>query len=218
VSVNGPNLEDVRIGCVGRPIKDVQVKIAEDGEILIKGPNVMMRYYKRPDLTADVIKDGWFHTGDIGTMVEGEFLKITDRKKEIFKTSGGKYITPQIMENSFKESRFIEQIMVIGENKKHPAALIQPDFVFLKDWAARKNISYVSNAELIAHPKVMARVEKEIEEINGRFGQWERLKKFELTPELWSVDGGELTPTLKLRRKPIMEKYKHLVVKIYGDE
>jgi len=218
VSVNGPNLEDVRIGCVGRPISHVQVKIAEDGEILIKGPNVMMGYYKRPDLTADVIKDGWFHTGDIGTMVEGEFLKITDRKKEIFKTSGGKYITPQIIENSFKESRFIEQIMVIGENKKHPAALIQPDFVFLKDWAARKNISYGSNAELIAHPKVMARVEKEIEEINGRFGQWERIKKFELTPELWSVDGGELTPTLKLRRKPIMDKYKDLVVKIYGDE
>jgi long-chain acyl-CoA synthetase len=150
--------------------------------------------------------------------VEGEFLKITDRKKEIFKTSGGKYITPQIMENSFKESRFIEQIMVIGENKKHPAALIQPDFVFLKDWADRKGIKATTNAELIAHPKVVARIEKEVEEANGRFGQWERLKKFELTPELWSVDGGELTPTLKLRRKPIMDKYKDLVVKIYGDE
>jgi len=178
-----------------------------------------MGYYKRPDLTDEVMKDGWFHTGDIGTMVEGVYLKITDRKKEIFKTSGGKYIIPQAMENRFKESRFIEQLMIIGEAQKHPAALIQLDYVFVREWCKRKGIDVsgkpdVAFAEI---PEVVARVQREVDEINPDFGKWEQVKKFALTPSVWSIDSGELTPTLKLRRKPILEKYANLVNEIYAD-
>jgi long-chain acyl-CoA synthetase len=218
VAVNCQKNNAVRIGTVGIPIKDVQVKIAEDGEILIKGPNVMMGYYKRPDLTAEVIdSEGWLHTGDIGEMVEGKFLKITDRKKEIFKTSGGKYIAPQMMENKFKESRFIEQIMVIGENQKHPAALIVPAFAFIKEWAARKNISGLNtNEDIINHSRVKERIWQEVKEMNKNFGHWEEVKKIELLPNEWSIDGGELTPTLKLKRKFILEKYKDVVARIYS--
>lgn len=207
----------VRIGCVGPVIDDVQVKIAEDGEILIQGPNVMMGYYNLPDKTAEVIKDGWFHTGDIGEMVEGKFLKITDRKKEIFKTSGGKYIAPQAMENKFKESRFIEQLIVIGENEKFPSALIVPNFDFVKEWAKRKELNFdaASNDEIIANDGVKARIQEEVETYNKGYGSWEQLKCVELLNAEMTIEGGELTPTLKLKRKNIMEIHAAIVAKIY---
>ncbi|MDX5449067.1 MAG: AMP-binding protein, partial [Bacteroidota bacterium] len=201
----------------GRPLKDVEVQIAADGEILVKGPNVMMGYYKRPDLTAQVIdEDGWFHTGDIGEMVEGEYLKITDRKKEIFKTSGGKYVAPQIMENAFKESHFIENIMVIGEGEKHPAAFIQPDFAFLRSWCKRKNIPFQSEQQIIKEKRVIDRIQKEVDIHNKDFGHWEQVKRFALTPDVWSIDGGQLTPTLKLKRRNILSSYPDLYKDIYG--
>ena len=218
VSVNEVNNNGMRIGTTGRPIKHVQVKIAEDGEILVKGPNVMMGYYKRPDLTDEVIdKDGWFHTGDIGELVEGQFLKITDRKKEIFKTSGGKYVAPQIMENQFKESRFIEQLMVIGENRKHPAALIVPSFEFLTEWCRKKGYNCGSNEEMINNEKVLARFQKEVDEKNEAFGKWEQIKRFKLLSKEFTVEGGELTPTLKLKRKNILSKYASLIDEIYPE-
>lgn len=217
VSVNEVGNNGLKFGSTGRPIADVHVKIAEDGEILVKGPNVMMGYYKRPDLTDEVIdKDGWFHTGDIGEMVNGQFLRITDRKKEIFKTSGGKYIAPQLMENIYKESRFIEQIMVIGENRKHPAALIVPAFDFLKEWCQRKGYDCGSREAMIINEKVIARIQEEIDEKNAQFGKWEQVKKFELLAAEFSIQGGEITPTLKLKRKAILEKNKSLIEKIYG--
>ncbi len=219
VSVNQIENNGMKFGTTGRPIKDVQVKIAEDGEILVKGPNVMMGYYKRPDLTKEVMDaDGWFHTGDIGEMVDGQFLKITDRKKEIFKTSGGKYIAPQLMENKFKESRFIEQIIVIGENRKHPSALIVPDFEFLKDWCSKKSYNCGSNKEMIENEKVIERIQKEVDEKNKNFGNWEQIKRFKLLEKQFTVEGGELTPTLKLKRKKIMEEYTDLVDSIYPDK
>lgn len=209
----------IRIGTVGPLIDGVQVKIAEDGEILVKGPNVMMGYYKNPEATTEAIdSEGWFHTGDIGDFVEGKFLRITDRKKEMFKTSGGKFVVPQIMENTFKESRFIEQIMVVGEGQKFPAALIVPNFAFMKDWAERKgfNLRKSSNREIIEDQRVIDRIQKEVTEFNKRFGHWEQVKKFELLSEEMSVESGELTPTLKLKRKIILEKHKVLIDKIYG--
>lgn len=209
----------IRIGTVGPLIDGVQVKIAEDGEILVKGPNVMMGYYKNPEATTEAIdSEGWFHTGDIGDFVEGKFLRITDRKKEMFKTSGGKFVVPQIMENTFKESRFIEQIMVVGEGQKFPAALIVPNFAFMKDWAERKgfDLRKSSNREIIEDQRVIDRIQKEVTEFNKRFGHWEQVKKFELLSEEMSVESGELTPTLKLKRKIILEKHKVLIDKIYG--
>ena len=209
----------IRIGTVGAVVDDVEVKIADDGEILVKGPNVMMGYYNLPEQTAEVIKDGWFHTGDIGEFVEGTFLKITDRKKEIFKTSGGKYIVPQAMENKFKESRFIEQIMVIGEGQKFPAALIVPTFLFLKEWAIRKKIDLGdgSNDSIIANEHVIARIQKEVDSFNKNLGNWEQVKSFQLLNNEFSIDGGELTPTLKLKRKKILEIHSEKVDKIYCD-
>jgi long-chain acyl-CoA synthetase len=207
----------VRIGTVGKPLFNVQVKIADDGEILVKGPNVMMGYYNLPEKTKEVIdEDGWLHTGDIGELSADGFLKITDRKKEIFKTSGGKYIAPQLMENKFKESRFIEQIMIVGENEKMPAAIIQPDFAFLKEWCLRKKINCSTNEEMVKNPKVIERFQKEIDQLNEHFAKYEKVKKFELCSEPWTIDGGELTPTLKLKRKNIINKYKDLYEKIYG--
>lgn len=209
----------IKIGSVGTTLDGVTVKIAEDGEILVKGPNVMMGYYNQPEKTAEAIdKEGWFHTGDIGQIDDGKFLKITDRKKEIFKTSGGKYIIPQMMENKFKESRFIEQIMVIGEGEKHPAALIVPQFDFVKEWAKRKNIDLPANAsndEIIAHPKVIERIKREVNDYNANYGKFEQIKKFELLNKEMSTEGGELTPTLKFKRKIIMEMYKDKVDAIY---
>ncbi len=216
ISVNCRWNDGVRIGTVGRPIREAEVKIAEDGEILFKGPNLMMGYYKRPDLTAEVIdKDGYFHTGDIGEFVEGEFLKITDRKKEIFKTSGGKYIAPQIMENAFKSSRFIEQLMVIGENEKHPAAFIQVDFDFCLDWCKRKGHKVSTKEELLTFQPFLDRLQAEVDKLNAPFGHWEQVKKYELTPDAWSIQSGQLTPTLKLRRRVVMDMYADLYEKIY---
>lgn len=210
----------IRIGTVGPLIDGVEVKIAEDGEILAKGPNVMMGYYNLPEVTAEVIdSEGWFHTGDIGMFQEGIFLKITDRKKEIFKTSGGKYIVPQAMENKFKESRFIEQLIVVGENQKFPAAFIVPNFAFVKDWAARKgnDLSNASNSEISTNPDVIRRIQEEVEEFNKGYGHWEQIKKIALLPAEFSIDGGELTPTLKLKRKMILQKYAAEFAKLYEE-
>ncbi|MGB0934153.1 MAG: AMP-dependent synthetase/ligase [Lishizhenia sp.] len=209
----------VKIGSVGTTIKDVTVKIAEDGEILVKGPNVMMGYYNNPEKTAEEIdEEGWFHTGDIGQIEEGKFLRITDRKKEIFKTSGGKYIIPQMMENKFKESRFIEQIMVIGEGQKHPAALIVPQFEFIKDWAKRKEYKIAqNNTEISINDKVIARIQREVDKYNENYGSFEQIKKFALLDKELSVEGGELTPTLKLKRKVILSLHEDKVTEIYGE-
>jgi long-chain acyl-CoA synthetase len=206
-----------RVGTVGKPIQHVEVKIAEDGEILCKGSNVMMGYYKDAEKTAEAIQNGYFHTGDIGEFDADGFLKITDRKKEMFKTSGGKYIAPQLLENAMKQSRFIEQIMVIGDGEKMPAAFIQPNFDFVREWAKLHQISLgESNQALIENTQVLDRIQEEITALNEKFGTWERIKRFELTPELWSIKDGHLTPTLKLRRKIILEKYKYLYQKIYS--
>lgn len=218
IAVNCADNDGIKIGTVGRPLSNVQVKIAEDGEILVKGPNVMMGYYNNEAATAETIRDGWLHTGDIGEMDKDGFLKITDRKKEIFKTSGGKYIAPQVMENKIKESLFIDQLMVIGEFKKHPSALIQPSFEYLKSYCLKNNIPYDSDKEIIKRSEILAKFEEEIEKYNVNFAKFEKIKQFRLTPDVWSITGGELTPTLKLRRKVIMEKYKTLVNDIYGSE
>jgi long-chain acyl-CoA synthetase len=217
IAVNDQRNKGFKIGTVGKVIRNVEVKIAEDGEILCKGPNVMLGYYKDEEKTAEALKDGYFHTGDIGEIDKEGFLKITDRKKEMFKTSGGKYIAPQLIENAMKQSRFVEQIMVIGEGEKMPAAFIQPNFEFVKEWAKIHKISLGStNAEIASNPDVIKRIDSEIEEINKKFGHWEQIKRFELTPDVWSIDGGQLTPTLKLKRKIIKEIYKDLYAKIYG--
>jgi long-chain acyl-CoA synthetase len=217
IAVNDQRNKGFKIGTVGKVIRNVEVKIAEDGEILCKGPNVMLGYYKDEEKTAEALKDGYFHTGDIGEIDKEGFLKITDRKKEMFKTSGGKYIAPQLIENAMKQSRFIEQIMVIGEGEKMPAAFIQPNFEFVKEWAKLHNVTLgSSNEEVVKNEEVKKRIDTEIEEINKKFGHWEQIKRFELTPDVWSIDGGQLTPTLKLKRKIIKEIYKDLYAKIYG--
>lgn len=216
VAVNDMRNHNFKIGTVGKVLDNVAVKIAEDGEILCKGPTLMLGYYKDEEKTAEVLKDGYFHTGDIGELDKEGFLRITDRKKEMFKTSGGKYVAPQIIENTLKQSRFIEQVMVIGEGEKMPAALIQPNFDFITEWAKIKGYNIgATQQEIAANPKVIERIKEEVERINADFGSWEQVKKFELTPEIWSIDLGHLTPTLKLRRKIILERYKNLYDKIY---
>ncbi|MFC4476064.1 AMP-dependent synthetase/ligase [Flavobacterium chungangensis] len=218
IAVNDQRNKGFKIGTVGKPIRNVEIKIAEDGEILLKGPNVMLGYYKDPEKTAEAVIDGYFHTGDIGEIDSEGFLKITDRKKEMFKTSGGKYIAPQMIENAMKQSRFIEQIMVIGEGEKMPGAFIQPNFEFVKEWAKIHKITLgSSDAEISANADVIKRIDEEVEGINKKFGHWEQVKRFELTPDVWSIDGGQLTPTLKLKRKIIKEIYKDLYAKIYGN-
>lgn len=216
ISVNDMRNGGFRVGTVGKVLEGVEVKIAEDGEILCKGPNVMIGYYKDETQTAEALKDGYFHTGDIGEIDADGFLKITDRKKEMFKTSGGKYVAPQMLENTFKQSRFIEQIMVIGEGEKMPAAFIQPNFEFVREWASRHNLKFNTNEELCANQMVIDRIQEEIDHCNEKFGNWEKVKRFELTPDVWSIDEGHLTPTMKLRRKIIKEKYSDLYQKIYG--
>jgi long-chain acyl-CoA synthetase len=216
IAVNHVEKENNMIGTVGPLIEGVEVKIAEDGEILTRGPHIMKGYYNKPDLTAEAIDaDGWFHTGDIGTFVHQNFLKITDRKKEIFKTSGGKYIAPQQMENKFKESTLIEQVMVCGEGEKFPVALVVPDFAQLKEYCNHKNIAYTANEEMVCHPAIVAKIEQEIEVLNQCFAQYERVKKIKLMPKLWSVDSGELTPTLKLKRKIITQNNKANIDALY---
>lgn len=216
ISVNRFNEKNRKFGTVGTVIKGVDVKIAEDGEICCKGDNVMMGYYKRPDLTDEVIdKDGYFHTGDIGIMEDHKFLKITDRKKEIFKTSGGKYVAPQPIENKMKESPFIEQMIVVGPERKFAGALIVPSFENLKEWAKQNKISFGTIHDLVRHPAVLEMYKHVVEEFNQQFNHVEQIKKFELCPTEWTVDGGELTPTLKLKRKVITEKYKDAIERIY---
>ena len=216
ISVNRYKITDRMFGTVGLVINGVEVKLEADGEICCRGENVMMGYYKRPDLTAEVIDpEGYFHTGDIGTFVNGRFLKITDRKKEIFKTSGGKYVAPQPVENKMKESKFVEQMMVVGADQKFAGALIVPAFETLQAWAKEQGISFRSREELITQPRVLDLYKKIIESYNPQFNQVEQIKKFELLPNEWTVDRGEMTPTLKLRRKVIMENYKDQVAKIY---
>ena len=216
IAVNDMRDFGFKVGTVGKLIDNVEVKIAEDGEILCKGPNVMMGYYKDEELTKQALADGYFHTGDIGEIDSEGFLKITDRKKEMFKTSGGKYISPQLLENAMKQSRFIEQIMVIGDGQKMPAAFIQPNFEFIREWQKLHKIPVdTTNDRLVSNPKVIDRIQEEIDILNDKFGNWEKIKRFELTPDVWSITGGHLTPTLKLKRKIIMEKYIDLFHKIY---
>lgn len=218
VSVNN-FVTGIRIGTVGALIEGVQVKIATDGEILVKGPNVMLGYYNNIEATNEVMdSEGWFHTGDIGEFQDGKYLKITDRKKEIFKTSGGKYIVPQAMENRFKQSRFIEQIMVIGEGEKFPAAFVVPNFAFAKEWANRHGLHFesMSNEEIVIQSEFIERMNEEIAEINQVFGNWEQVKKIALLPSEFTIDGGELTPTLKLKRKKILDKYQEGYQKIFS--
>jgi long-chain acyl-CoA synthetase len=217
VSASICNHQDIRIGMVGKIVKDVEVKIAADGEIMVKGPNVMQGYYKQPDLTAEVLEpDGWFHTGDIGELHEGHYLKITDRKKEMFKTSGGKYIAPQPMENKFKESSLIEQILVVGENKNYPAALIVPSMLGLQDWCRHKDIPYTTDAEMLQKPEIIEKFQKEIDNLNKYFGKWEQVKRFKILSKQWTVESGELTPTMKLKRKVIHQKFAKEIESLYA--
>ena len=216
IAVNDMRNFGFKVGTVGKLIDNVEVKIAEDGEILCKGPNVMIGYYKDEELTKQALADGYFHTGDIGEIDSEGFLKITDRKKEMFKTSGGKYISPQLLENAMKQSRFIEQIMVIGDGQKMPAAFIQPNFEYIREWEKLHKIPVdKTNEEIISNPKVIDRIQDELDILNDKFGNWEKIKRFELTPDVWSIPGGHLTPTLKLKRKIVMEKYIDLFHKIY---
>lgn len=205
----------IRIGYVGKVIEDVEVKIAEDGEVLCKGPNVMMGYYKDEEKTKEVLKDGWFHTGDIG-QIDNEFLKITDRKKEMFKTSGGKYVAPQLLENSLKASHLIEQLIVIGEGRKFPAALIVASEDGVKEYCRRKELNYTTHAEMLQHDVIQDKIKRDVAKANSEYGSWEQIKKFEVLEVPFTIEGGELTPTLKLKRKPIKEKYKDLIEKIYA--
>jgi long-chain acyl-CoA synthetase len=219
ISVNRYESYGRRFGTVGNVIRNVEVKLAEDGEICCKGSNVMLGYYKRPDLTAECIdSEGWFHTGDIGIWVEGNFLKITDRKKEIFKTSGGKYVAPQPIENKMKESPFIEQMMVVGAERKFTAALIVPAMGNLISWSRKRGIDVQSPEKLLDNPKVIEHYKAIVEKYNQHFNPVEQVKKFELINAEWTINGGELTPTLKLKRKVIMEKYANAIERIYAAE
>ncbi len=216
IAVNRFNPDETRISTVGPLISGVEVKIAEDGEILTRGPHIMKGYYKRPDLTAEAIdSEGWFHTGDIGQFVENKYLKITDRKKEMFKTSGGKYIAPQLVENKFKESRYMEQIMVIGEGEKFPSAIVVPSFVDVKSWCEIKGIPYTTNEEMVCNAQVLEKFQKEFDEMNENFAQYERVKKFILMPRPFTIESGEMTPTLKLKRKIIMQNCQGQIEKMY---
>jgi long-chain acyl-CoA synthetase len=217
ISVNRFNPLNRKFGTVGPLIQNVEVKFAEDGEICCKGDNIMMGYYKRPDLTAEVMEGPWFHTGDIGTLEEGKFLKITDRKKEIFKTSGGKYVAPQPIENKMKEARLIEQIMVVGAAQKFTGALIVPAFNILKEQFAKEGKEYPGNLAVCKDPQVIQQIREAVDKYNSFFNQVEQIKRFELLPAEWTIDGGELTPTLKLKRKVITEKYSEQINNIYHE-
>jgi long-chain acyl-CoA synthetase len=216
ISVNDQRQKGFKVGTVGKIIEDVEVKIAETGEILVKGPNVMLGYYKDDERTASVLKNGYFYTGDKGEIDSEGFLKITGRTKEMFKTSGGKYVVPPLLEGELKQSLFIEQVMVIGEGEKMPAAFIQPNFEFIKEWIHHKNLKIgTTNKEIATSDVVIQRIQKEVDKCNKNFGKWEQIKRFELTPEVWSIDDGHLTPTMKMKRVIIKEIYKDLYNKIY---
>ena len=218
VSVNTIKNGYFKIGTVGKVVEGVEVKIAENGEILIKGPNIMQGYYKDPKKTAEAIKDGYFYSGDKGEIDADGFLKITGRTKEMFKTSGGKYVIPTLLEGELKQSLFIEQIMVVGEGEKMPAALIQPNFEFIQEWIDKKGLNIGKTPKEIATSEVIIKkIQEEVDKGNKNFGNWERIKRFELTPDIWSIEGGQLTPTMKMRRKIIKEIYKDLYHKIYAE-
>ena len=216
IAVNRFQEKGRMFGTVGPVLEGVEIKIAEDGEILCKGPNVMMGYYKRPDLTAQEIKDGWFHTGDIGMLTENNFLKITDRKKELFKTSGGKYVAPLPIENKLKESPFVEQVMLVGSERKFVSALIVPSFPNLRDWCRKNNIPDAGKEELLRNVKVIELFKDLVENFNKYFNHVEQVKKFELLPDEWSIDTGEMTPKLSLKRKVVIEKYRDAIERIYA--
>jgi long-chain acyl-CoA synthetase len=216
ISVNCRKKGGTKFGTVGLVLEGQEVKLEADGEICVKGPSVMMGYYKKPELTAETIIDGWLHTGDIGVFEDGKFLKITDRKKELFKTSGGKYVAPQAIENKLKESPFVEQIMVVGADQKFVGALIVPSLPNLKEWMRLKEIKFTTNEDAIHHPKVLELYKELIESFNKFFNHVEQIKKFELLPNEWSIDTGEMTPKLSMKRKVIMEKYKSAVDRIYN--
>jgi long-chain acyl-CoA synthetase len=219
IAVNDFKKGRCRIGTVGPALPGVTIKIAPDGEICIKGPNVMLGYYKQPELTAQVIdEEGWLHTGDIGELVDGEFLKITDRKKELFKTSGGKYVAPQVIENKFKESFLIDQIMVLGENKKTVSALIVPSLPSLSAWCEQQGLTFKTKEEMLRSQQVIKKYAEIRDDFNKRFSEVEKVKKFVLLLDEWSVDSGEITPTLKLKRKVILDKYKSIIADLYNDE
>ena len=219
IAVNNFDNDKIKIGTVGLVLNNVKVKLGEDGEVYVKGQNIMMGYYKQPELTKEVIdEEGWFHTGDIGVFEDEKFLKITDRKKEMFKTSGGKYVTPQSIENKLKESRFIEQVMVIGENEKFPAAFVVPAFLFLKQWCEKRNISFVSNQEIIKNTEVIQRIKEEVDKTNFELAQYEKIKKIELLPCEWTIEKGEMTPKLSLKRKVILAGNKISYDKIYNHD
>jgi len=217
IAVSNLTTMDIRVGTVGPALPGVDLKIADDGEIICRGPNVMLGYFKDPELTKKVIdENGYFHTGDIGTLVEGKFLKITDRKKEIFKLSGGKYIAPQMIENKLKESFFIEQVMVIGENEKFASALIVPNFSYIEQWFSPKGITFNGKEELINHPEVLSIIQKEVVEVNKTLGQVEEIKRYRLVPDEWSPDTGEMSPTLKLKRHHIAKQYSTIIEEIFS--
>jgi len=217
ISVNNPNTKSMKIGTVGEILPDIELKFGDDGEILIKGPGVMAGYYKAPDLTAEVIdEEGWFHTGDIGVLEDGKFLKITDRKKEMFKLSAGKYIAPQMIENKLKASNFIEQVMVIGAGEKFASALISPNFVYLHDWCSQRKIHFLDNQELIQNTEVLAQLQREVSAINKTLGEHEEIKRFRLVLDEWTPQSGELSPTLKLRRNYVADQYKTIIEEIYS--
>ncbi len=218
ISVN--SFGKIKVGTVGHVLENLDVKIQEDGEITVKGPSVFKGYFKNEEMTKEVFtEDGYFKTGDIGHIDEEGYLHITDRKKEMFKTSGGKYVAPQVIENQAKASKFIEQIMVVGDGEKMPCALIQPDFNFVQHWAERKSIKIGTTPEEIANsPELKQRIGKEIDYLNTKLGSWEQIKRFELTPEIWTIDSGVLTPTLKLKRKAVKERFIKLYNKMYGHE
>jgi long-chain acyl-CoA synthetase len=216
ISVSRVKPVDFKVGCVGSLVDSIELKIAEDGEICVKGDSVMVGYYKNPEATAEAIdKDGWFHTGDIGMMVDGKYLKITDRKKEIFKTSGGKYVAPQLVENKLKESAFIEQCMVVGEGQKFPSALIIPEFNALQVWADQQGIKAKGPEALITNKEIIAKIEEEVLDTMGSVAKYEQVKKFVLLPRLFTVADGEITPTLKLKRKAIYAKHEKAILALY---
>jgi long-chain acyl-CoA synthetase len=218
IAVNRFRIEDRKFGTVGPLLDNVEVQIAEDGEILCKGPNVMVGYYKQPELTSEVLKDGWYATGDIGMMVDGRYLKITDRKKELFKTSGGKYVAPLPIENKLKESIYVEQAMVVGAEKKFTGALIVPSFPNLKEWLRKQNIPFTTKEEVLRLPAVQHLYKEMVESFNTFFSHVEQVKRFELLPDEWSVETGEMTPKLSLKRKVILEKYRNSINRIYHED
>jgi long-chain acyl-CoA synthetase len=226
ISINPFSLDKIKFGTVGIPIDGCEVKLEHregmaqgEGEILAKGPNVMMGYYNRPDITAETVVNGWLRTGDVGTWVEykgSKYIKITDRVKELFKTSGGKYIAPQQIENKMKEIPYIEQIMAVGENRNFVSALIVPNFLNLSEWCLKNGVAAKTPAEMIKSAEVQKLFRDAIDEKNKNFGQWETVKKFELMEKEWSIEGGELTPTMKVKRKIVLEKYKTIIDRIYS--